>query len=233
MNCQLIVALDVDNLKEARRLVNLLYPTVKIFKVGSQLFTAAGPKAVDWIRKKGARVFLDLKFHDIPNTVANAVRQAVKLRVFMLDVHVQGGKDMLRAAANSAKEQAGKLRIKKLLVLGVTVLTSRKASGKVEKTVLEQSRLARKCALDGVVASPQEARLLRSNLGKRFIIVTPGIRLGKSAAFDQKRTSAPAQAALSGSDYLVVGRPVIRAKDPLEVAKEIINQIKSGISNKD
>ncbi len=222
---QLIVALDVDSLEEARRLLDLLYPAVKIFKVGAQLFTAAGPKAVDLVRRKGGRVFLDLKFHDIPNTVANAVRQATSLRVFMLDVHIQGGKEMLRAAANSAKEQAKKLGIKKPLVLGITVLTSQKANSKVKKTVLEQSRLAKKYGLDGIVASPQEARLLRSNLGKDFIIVTPGIRLEKGVRSDQKRTATPAQAALSGSDYLVIGRPVIQAKNPLTVVKETLNQI--------
>ena len=224
---QLIVALDVDSLKKARRLVTLLYPTVKIFKVGSQLFTAAGPEVIHWIRKKGARVFLDLKFYDIPNSVANAVSQAVSLRVLMLDVHLAGGKEMLRAAVRAANHQARRLRIKKPLVLGVTVLTSEKPTQAVKKTVLQQARLAKQCALEGVIASAQEARRLRANLGARFIIVTPGIRMPGSAGSDQRRIATPSGAAHSGSDYLVVGRPIIKAKEPLKAAQAVIEDLRS------
>jgi orotidine-5'-phosphate decarboxylase len=230
---QLIVALDVDNLKEARRLVNLLYPAVKIFKIGIQLFTATGPGVIEMINRKGAQVFLDLKFYDIPNTVANAVRQAAALRVFMLDVHIQGGEGMLRAAALAARSQARKLKIKPPLVLGITVLTSQRGDNKIKQLVLSHARLAKRCALDGVVASVWEAPLLRKNLGEDFFIVTPGIRLKAGAYSDQKRVASPRQAILSGSDYLVVGRPIIGAKDPLRVAKHIVEEIRSGVENRE
>lgn len=222
---QLIVALDVDNLGEARRLVNLLYPQIKIFKVGIQLFTAVGSRAVEMIKKKGAQVFLDLKFYDIPNTVANAVRQATKLGVFMLDVHIQSGKEALKAAILAARSQARKLKIKPPLVLGITVLTSQSQGSRIKQLVLKQARLGRDCGLDGVVASAREVHLLRKNLGKDFLLITPGIRLKGDPHFDQRRTTSPRQAVLLGSDYLVVGRPIIKAKDPLGVTKEIIEEI--------
>ena len=222
---QLIVALDVDNLKEAEGLVNILYPTVEIFKVGSQLFTATGPEAIRMISKKGAQVFLDLKFYDIPNTVANAVCQATKLEVFMLDVHIQAGKDVLKAAVSAARSQARRLKIKPPFILGITVLTSRRGSNKIKQLVLNQAHLAKGCGLDGVVASVEEVSLLRKNLGKDFLIVTPGIRLKGGARFDQRRIASPRQAVLSGSDYLVVGRPIIKAKDPLRVAKDMVGEI--------
>ncbi|MFH1577605.1 MAG: orotidine-5'-phosphate decarboxylase, partial [Candidatus Omnitrophota bacterium] len=201
------------------------YPTVKIFKVGSQLFTAAGGQAVSMIKGKGARVFLDLKFHDIPNTVANAVSAAVALRVFMLDVHIAGEAQMLKAAVQAAKNQSRHLKIKPPLILGITVLTSQKSGNRVSQLVLSRARLAKKCGLDGVVASAKEARLLRKNLGRDFSIVTPGIRIKQSDHSDQKRITSPYQAVIAGSDYLVVGRPVIKAKNPLAVAKNILAEI--------
>ncbi|MFH1577859.1 MAG: orotidine-5'-phosphate decarboxylase [Candidatus Omnitrophota bacterium] len=222
---ELIIALDVDNLKKAKRLVDILYPTVKIFKVGSQLFTAAGAQAVSMIKKKGAKVFLDLKFYDIPNTVANAVSAAVALRVFMLDVHIAGEAQMLKAAVQAAKKQSRHLKIKPPLIVGITVLTSQKSGKKVRQLVLSRARLAKKCGLDGVVASAQEARLLRKNLGRNFSIITPGIRIKQRDCSDQKRITSPCQAVIAGSDYLVVGRPVIKAKNPLAAAKSMLAEI--------
>ena len=222
---RLIVALDVDNLKEAEYLIKLLYPTVGIFKVGIQLFTIAGPRVIETIKQKGAQVFLDLKFYDIPNTVANAVRQVTTLGVSMLDVHLQAGKEVLKAAVSAARGQARRLRIKPPLILGITVLTSQQGSNKIKRLVLSQARLGKTCGLDGVVASVEEVPLLRKNLGQDFYLVTPGIRLRGGAHFDQKRIASPRQAVISGSDYLVVGRPIIKAKDPLAVAEDIVDQI--------
>ncbi len=223
---ELIVALDVDNLAEARKLVNLLFPTVKLFKVGMQLFTAVGPRAVEMIKQKKAKVFLDLKFYDIPNTVANAVTQATSLGVSLLDVHISGGEGMLRAAVSAARLQAKKLKRKVPLILGITVLTSQKNDSKTKQLVLTRAILAKKCGLDGVVASVLEAGSLRKKLGKNFLIVTPGIRLNNDNCCDQKRVATPRHAIVAGSNYLVVGRPIVKDRDPLKVTKEILKQIK-------
>ena len=222
---QLIVALDVDNLKEAKRLVDLLYPAVKIFKVGSQLFTACGVEAVKMINKKNAKVFLDLKYHDIPNTVKNAVSSAVELGVFMLDVHTQGAEEMLKAAARSATDKAQELNIKKPLIIGITVLTSVNNSQITEDNVLEAAILAKNSGLDGVVCSVYEAPRVRKELGQDFLIVTPGIRPQGHASDDQARIATAKDAVEAGADFIVVGRPIVKAKDPLSVAKEISEAI--------
>ncbi|MBU0548725.1 MAG: orotidine-5'-phosphate decarboxylase [Candidatus Omnitrophica bacterium] len=222
---QLIVALDVDNLKEAKRLVDLLYPAVKIFKVGSQLFTACGAEAVKMINKKNAKVFLDLKYHDIPNTVKNAVSSAVELGVFMLDVHTQGAEEMLKAAVRSATDKAQELNIKKPLIIGITVLTSVNNSQITEDNVLEAAILAKNSGLDGVVCSVYEAPRVRKELGQDFLIVTPGIRPQGHASDDQARIATAKDAVEAGADFIVVGRPIVKAKDPLSVAKEISEAI--------
>jgi len=222
---QLIVALDVDNLKEAKRLVDLLYPAVKIFKVGSQLFTACGVEAVKMINKKNAKVFLDLKYHDIPNTVKNAVSSAVELGVFMLDVHTQGAEEMLKAAVRSATDKAQELNIKKPLIIGITVLTSVNNSQITEDNVLEAAILAKNSGLDGVVCSVYEAPRVRKELGQDFLIVTPGIRPQGHASDDQARIATAKDAVEAGADFIVVGRPIVKAKDPLSVAKEISEAI--------
>ncbi|TAN61853.1 orotidine-5'-phosphate decarboxylase [bacterium] len=214
---RIILALDVENFSKAKRFVNLLYPKIKIFKVGLQLFIASGPKIVEFIRQKGAEVFLDLKFFDIPNTVANATRQAVRLKVKMLTLHVSGGEEMLRAAAKAAAEESSRLKIKSPLLIGVTVLTSQKASS---EEVLRLAKFGLSCGLDGVVCSAQEARNLRSKIKKKFIMVTPGIRPDKTIRDDQKRTATIAEALRSGSDFLVIGRPILEAKNPLQVVAE-------------
>jgi len=216
---KLIVALDVPDLKEGRRLADILYPTVKIFKVGLQLFTAAGPEAVEYLHKKGAEVFLDLKYLDIPNTVANAVSAAARLKVKMLTLHIQGGEEMLKAAVRSAKDEALRLKIKPLDLIGVTVLTSQEAS---PEEVLRLARLGLDCGLQGVVASVKEAALLKKSIKKDFIVVTPGIRLPSAQKDDQKRVATPEEAMKVGSDFLVVGRSIVQAADPLAAAKEIL-----------
>ncbi|MEK6568030.1 MAG: orotidine-5'-phosphate decarboxylase [Candidatus Omnitrophota bacterium] len=218
---RLILALDVDSLRKARHFVNLLYPKIKIFKVGSQLFTGYGSQVVEFIHKKGGEVFLDLKFHDIPNTVANAVAQACRLKVKMLTLHISGGKEMLEAAVKAAKEVSLAIKRESPLLIGVTVLTSQE-SGRDE--VLRLARIGLGCGLDGVVCSAQEVRFLRGELGKDFVIVTPGIRPKQAGVDDQKRTATATQAIAAGSDFLVVGRPILEAKDPAVALAGILNE---------
>lgn len=215
----LIIALDVDSYARAKHFVDLLYPKIKIFKVGSMLFTACGPKIIEYIRKKKAEVFLDLKFLDIPNTVANSVAMAGRHQVKMLTLHISGGKQMLAAAVKKAKEEPRRLKLKPPLLIGVTVLTSQEAR---PKEILKLAKLGLDCGLDGVVCSPQEIKLLRENIPRKFIIVTPGIRLKSAPADDQKRTATAVEAIKAGSDFLVVGRPILEARDPLAVAAELL-----------
>lgn len=212
---KLIVALDVDTLKEAKDLVDKLYPSVKIFKVGSQLFTACGPEAVKMIAQKGAKVFLDLKSHDIPNTVKKAVEVAAKLEVFMLTVHLSGGKEMLQAAASVVNRPK---------IVGVTVLTSQSEDGTANK-VLELAKLAKNSGLDGVVCSVSETKMIKKELGKDFIVVNPGIRPKDSSSNDQKRVATPKEAIDAGADFIVVGRPVIQAEDPQQAALNIFKEL--------
>jgi len=215
---RLILALDVDNLEKARHFVNLLYSQIKIFKVGSQLFTGCGPKIVDFIHKKGAEVFLDLKFHDIPNTAANAVRQAARLKVKMLTLHISGGQEMLKAAVNAAKDESLGIKQKRPLLIGVTALTSQETK---TREVLRLAKLGLGCGLDGVVCSAREVSFLRGKLGKDFVIVTPGIRPKQTGSDDQRRIATAQEAIAAGSDYLVVGRPILEAKEPLKALREI------------
>ena len=229
-NPQLIVALDVDTLEEAQAVVGRLGKDVEIYKVGSQLFTACGPAAVRYLLKAGKRVFLDLKFHDIPNTVAQAVSAAVGLReggrgIFMCTLHASGGSEMLRQAVSVATKTAQKNGVTRPLLVGITVLTSEEKRDNILKLVLEKARLAKESGLDGVVASCQEAVMLRDEFGKDFVIVTPGIRPEGSKAEDQKRAATPQEAVASGSDFIVVGRPIIKADNPSEVTKRILSII--------
>ena len=215
---RLILALDVDSLEKAKHFVNLLYPKIRIFKIGSQIFTGCGPKIIEFIHKKGGEVFLDLKFHDIPNTAANAVAQAARLKVKMLTLHISGGKEMLEAAVKAAKEESLGIKQKRPLLIGVTVLTSQEA-GRDE--VLRLAKLGLELGLDGIVCSAQEVRFLRGELGKDFVIVTPGIRSKQIGTDDQKRIATAKEAIAAGSDYLVVGRPILEAQDPLKAFKSI------------
>lgn len=217
---KLILALDVDSFEQARKLVGQLYPRIKIFKVGSQLFTACGPKIVESIRKTGAEVFLDLKFFDIPNTVAHAVRQAVRLKVKMLTLHILGDEEMLHAAVKAAKEESRRLKTRRPMLIGVTILTSRE-TGKSD--VITLARIGLESGLDGVVCSAHETPLLRKKFGKKFVIVTPGIRPAGASAGDQKRTATPKEAIKAGSSFLVVGRPILEAKDRVAAARGLFN----------
>lgn len=217
---ELIVALDVFDLAHAMRMVRRLFPLVRIFKIGSQLFTAEGPNVIRSVRSLGAEVFLDLKFHDIPNTVARAVTAAADLNVFMLTVHAQGGKNMLRAA----KEAAVRARCHTKIV-AVTVLTSQDAGPGMRKQISSLAQDAFDSGLDGIVASAQECAGLRRKFGKNFLIVTPGIRPAGGKKGDQKRVATAAQAVLAGSSYLVVGRPIVEADDPRQAAEEILAEM--------
>jgi len=218
---KLILALDVDTFARAKYFIDKLYPRIKIFKIGLQLFIAAGPRAIQYIGKQEAAAFLDLKFYDIPNTVASAVRQAVRLQVTMLTLHISSGEEALRMAVSACRQEALSLRCRRPLLVGVTVLTSKKTR---PQQVLKLASLALSCGLDGIVCSAREARLLRQKLGRRFCIITPGIRPRGADAGGQKRIATVEEAVKAGSDYLVVGRPIIAAADPLQAAKEILAQ---------
>jgi orotidine-5'-phosphate decarboxylase len=228
----LIVALDVANEDKARALVRELGETVGFYKVGKELFTAVGPSIVHDLTASGKKVFLDLKFHDIPNTVAAAVRTAAALGVSLLTVHASGGSRMLQAAAEAASQSASKPT-----VLAVTVLTSLTAtdleavgvSGNVEAQVLRLAGLAVNAGCGGIVASAQEAARLRQALGTGFTLVTPGIRSAGGIDADQARVVTPGDAILAGANYLVVGRPITSADYPTEAAESIIQQIERAL----
>jgi orotidine-5'-phosphate decarboxylase len=230
---RIIFALDVEHFGEAQRWVNLLKNHVGTFKVGKQLFTHAGPKVVDMIRQKGQQVFLDLKFHDIPNTVAKAGEEATKLNVFMFNLHALGGFEMMRKTVESSKATAKSLGVPQPLILAVTILTSMdeeslKEVGVQGPLLEEVGRLASvslKAGVDGVVASPQEIGIIRERCGEKFLIVTPGIRHPSAKRDDQKRTMSPKEAIAAGADYLVIGRPIKEAKDPIEAVQKIIDDI--------
>jgi len=234
---RLFVALDVERLDDADGLLERLAGEVTGCKIGNQLFTAAGPVAVERALKRGFRVFLDLKYHDIPNTVAGAVREATRLGVFVLNVHASGGAAMLRAAAEAAAKASKDFAVPRPLVIGVTVLTSldRRAletevgvPGPVDAHVLRLAERGRAAGLDGCVASSHEIRLLRNALGRTWVIVTPGIRPAERDD-DQMRTATPAAAIAAGADYLVVGRPITAAPDPVAAARAIVGEIETAI----
>lgn len=243
---RLILALDVPTFDEARVIVEALGDAVGIYKVGFQLFTAYGPFVVRYLQAQGKKVFLDLKFHDIPNTVASAVSAAVGLSVpvndaldvngeklsrfaplFMLTVHTQGGVEMMKAAAEAARRRADELGVARPLIVGVTVLTSDASAGNIAGLVQERAALAKEAGLDGVVSSAQEAAMLRRTMGNDFVLVTPGIRPAEADAGDQKRVETPASAIKSGASFLVVGRPIVKARDPRRAALDIITEIAS------
>lgn len=227
---RLIVALDAGSLKDAEFLIDKLVPAVKIFKVGLGLWTLYGPRAVELVHKKGGKVFLDLKFHDIPNTVSASIKAVLKLGVFMVNVHTLGGVEMMRQAVLAAREIEGGPKI-----LGVTILTSmdQKAiedvgiEGDVTAEVLRLAVMADRAGLDGVVASPNETALIRSKTKKDFIIVTPGVRPIWASKGDQKRIATPVEAVRAGADYIVVGRPIIEAEDSLQAARRIIEEMRN------
>ena len=226
---ELLVALDVDTIAEARAMAGRLRGVVGGFKIGSRLFTSEGPALVEELTARGDRVFLDLKFHDIPNTVAGAIAAATRLGVWMVNVHASGGSAMMRAARAAADEEAARRSRPAPLVIAVTMLTSLDQGALTEiglaATVAAQverlAALTEAAGLDGVVASPQEIALVRRACGPRFAIVTPGIRGAGDAKGDQSRTLSAADALAAGASYLVVGRPIIAAADPRAAAERI------------
>ncbi len=231
---RIIAALDVEKRIDAISLVADLRGKVTHFKVGSRLFTAEGPGMIAEINDAGGSVFLDLKFHDIPATVAGAVRAACGLHVFLMTIHTAGGADMMKAAADEAAEFAARSGLPRPKLVGVTVLTSMSTedlaeasdySGSVEDLVLKRAELAKKSGLDGIVSSVKEAGRIREALGGGFTIVTPGIRPAGSAAGDQKRIATPRDAIDAGSDYLVIGRPIYQAESPGAAADAILAEM--------
>ena len=233
MRNPIIAALDVPAAEPALKLAEQIAPAVGAFKIGSELFTATGPDIVKKIRATGASVFLDLKFHDIPNTVAKSVIAAVQLDVQMLTVHTSGGLEMLRAAEQAAEETAWKLGRIPPLVLGVTVLTSLDTAAlreigldvNVEYQVRRLATVATKAGLRGLVCSPQEVVKLRQTLPPAMQLVTPGIRTGAEKADDQKRTLTPKEAIQAGANWLVIGRPIYAAENPRLAAEKILESI--------
>lgn len=233
---RLILALDHEDPKEAIHLVDRLSGRIKTFKVGSALFTHAGPSLVREIQKRGGAVFLDLKFHDIPNTVAGAALQAARLGVQMLTLHTLGGREMMHKTAERVREAVLRERIPAPLLLGVTILTSfdqamlqetLSSPSSLEEMVVHLARLAHEEGMDGAVASPRELPLLRKDLPRSFRLVTPGIRLSSGNHQDQRRVADPRQAIAQGADYIVVGRPILESKNPIETVEAILREMES------
>ncbi|MEC8428521.1 MAG: orotidine-5'-phosphate decarboxylase [Pseudomonadota bacterium] len=226
---RILVAMDFANAQDCLSLADRLDPTYCRLKVGKELFTVAGPQVVEGLMKKGFDVFLDLKFHDIPNTTAKAVKAAAELGVWMVNVHASGGERMMAAARNELEKRSGP----NPLLIGVTVLTSMEASDlnqigiarSPEEQVLHLAGLAKASGMDGVVCSAQEASMLSAQLGSDFCLVTPGIRPADAAADDQRRIVTPEQAVADGSHYLVIGRPITKAADPVSVCRSIAESI--------
>ncbi|NPV91424.1 MAG: orotidine-5'-phosphate decarboxylase [Firmicutes bacterium] len=237
---RLIVALDVDSLEEAKKIARRLQPHVGAFKIGMQLFTAHGPQVVKEIQQLGCRVFVDLKYHDIPNTVAQAGRVLTRLETFMFNVHAAGGREMMRQTVEAVHEEADRHGLVPPIVLAVTVLTSisdqqwkDEVGGRrgIPGQVVHWARMAQEAGLDGVVASPQEIGAIRKACGDRFVIVTPGVRPAGADLNDQQRVMTPGQAVKAGASYLVVGRPIMKASDPVRASIEIVDEIRAGLRN--
>ena len=235
MRERLIVALDVDNLEQAKSLVRLLAPEVGMFKIGKQLFTHAGPQAVRLIQDLGGEIFLDLKFHDIPNTVAKTAIEATRLGVKMFNVHASGSLEMMRTTAKEVERVCRRAKLRRPIMLAVTVLTSLGQEDllrvgverKVADQVVRLALLTKEAGMDGVVASPHEVADIREACGRRFVIVTPGIRPAEASRNDQQRVMTPSQAISSGVDYIVVGRPILEAKDPVTAARAIVAEMEA------
>ena len=228
---KIIVALDTPDLKKAEELLTQLRGAISFYKVGFELFYAQGWKAVELVEKYGGKVFLDLKLHDIPNTVKNALKMIAEHPVAMVNVHCLGGLDMMRAAVETLQEHQ---KNQKILLIGVTILTSLTPGNLSKELGIEKpfesqaialAVLAKRAGLDGVVSSPQEISALRKECGKDFVIVTPGIRPEGAALNDQKRILTPKQAFQAGADYLVIGRPITHDQNPHKAVMDIIQSI--------
>jgi orotidine-5'-phosphate decarboxylase len=232
---RLIVALDVDTKEKAVSLVEKLREDVGIFKIGSELFTSCGPDVINEVKSNGCEVFLDLKFHDIPNTVARSAIAAVRSGALIFNVHALGGADMMKKAAEAVTKESRVLKIEKPKIIAVTVLTSMDENNlkkigiddNMETQVLRLAKLAMESGMDGVVASPSETGLIRKSIGNDFLIVTPGVRPSWAAVNDQKRIATPKEAIENGADFIVVGRPITEAADPVSAAKKVLEEIRS------
>ena len=230
---KLIVALDLHTMEDVRRMTEELADTVSYYKVGMELFYSVGQDAVRYLKDVGKKVFLDLKIHDIPNTAAGAVSSLAGLNVDMMNVHAGGGFTMMRRAADTLKEIAAQKGVPCPKLIAVTVLTGIDQNeweelgqtGNIKGQILRLAKLAQKAGLDGVVASPQEAEIIRENCGKNFLIVTPGIRPEGTDKGDQNRIATPAAAVKNGASHIVVGRPILKAADPRQAAQEILRQM--------
>ncbi|ABK99290.1 orotidine-5'-phosphate decarboxylase [Pelobacter propionicus] len=230
---KIIFALDVNGIAEIDRYAGLLSDRVGMFKIGKELFTACGPEAVATVRRHGGQVFLDLKYHDIPNTVAKAMLEAARLGVQLANLHALGGLEMMETAASAVRREFGDDRPR---LLAVTILTSSTAETlrrvgidhPVEEMVVRLACLAREAGMDGVVASPREIGLIRQACGPDFLIVTPGVRPSFASQDDQKRIMSPDDAVREGADYLVIGRPIAKADDPVRAVDMIVDEIVAG-----
>ncbi len=233
---RLIFALDVGSLREAEQLVRSLVRDVGLFKIGKQLFLHAGPPVVRMVREKGGEVFLDLKFHDIPRTVAKAAAEATRMGVRMFDLHASGSLAMMQQTVTEVNRICRNEQLRRPKILAVTVLTSLTRDDHrllgvhagVESQVVRLAKLAREASMDGVVASPLEIARIRKDCGRGFLIVTPGVRSARTAWDDQKRVLTPEQAIVAGADYIVVGKPIRDAKDPQGAAREIVMEMERG-----
>lgn len=234
MRDRLIVALDVDSMEQAKTLVQRLAGEVGMFKIGKQLFTHAGPRAVELIQQLGGEIFLDLKFHDIPNTVAKAAIEATRLGVKMFNVHASGSLEMMRTTVKEVERVCRREKMRRPIMLAVTVLTSLNQDDlqrvgverKVADQVVRLALLTKEAAMDGVVASPHEVADIRAACGPSFVIVTPGIRPAEINRNDQQRVMTPADAVRAGVDYIVVGRPILEAPNPVDAARAIVADMK-------
>lgn len=227
---KLCLALDVSSFDEAKTIIDELHLSVGLFKIGKELFTSVGPRIVEYVHSKKSRVFLDLKFHDIPHTVRKASEAAARLGVFMLNIHASGGSEMMKAAVQGIRDSSNT----KTLVLGVTVLTSMNeavlknevhVTGTLQEHVIHLAKLAQASGLSGVVASPQEIKVIRQSCGPDFRIVTPGVRPEWAGQDDQKRVMTPREAVQAGADFIVVGRPILKATNRREAAEKILKEI--------
>lgn len=235
---KIIVALDVETAAEAREIIDELRDEVGAFKIGLQLFTSEGASFVRDAAARGVKIFLDVKLHDIPNTVAKAAVEVARLGVWMFNIHAAGGSEMMRKTVMSVDEACVRENLTRPKIIGVTVLTSSNQEAlretgiekEIKSQVLNLAQLTAKCGLDGVVASAEEAREIRANIRREdFLIVTPGIRPVFATNDDQKRVMTPKDAILAGSNYLVIGRPILRAADKTEAVREILKEIAAGL----
>ncbi len=230
---RLIIALDTEDISAAKKLVNTLGDLVSIYKVGIELFTAVGPEILDWLADKNKKVFLDLKFHDIPRSVSQAVVLSLRKKMFMVNLHLLGGEAMVKETVSQVKKISKERGITPPFIIGVTVLTSMEdkdlkilgVNKDLKTLVLDLATMGKTAGLDGVVASAWEAGAIKEKLGPDFLVVTPGIRPQDTSSGDQRRVMTPQKAIKAGADFLVVGRPVREASDPGEVVKNILSEI--------